>query len=614
MCVIISAPMCVVGEKFISLSKLIQIAMKRFCFCLFFLVATIVVTVYGETFSVQQLGDEVVISLNKSKRQTLWIPIENTAKESFMVVEGSSLYTVPMTVRLATDRVETYMPLQLDKSVKAIKFSGCKADIVAWENLRMGKNPNPEIDDFRQTIHFTPELGWINDPNGMVWHKGEWHLFYQYNPLGTRWGNMSWGHAVSRDLVEWKQLPTVMYPDTLGAIYSGSAVIDKANTAGFGKNTMVAIYTSSFRNKTKKVQQQSISYSRDNGRTFTKYEGNPVLPSQRRNFRDPKVFWHEPTSRWIMSLACGQAMEFYSSSDLKEWRFESRFGDNYGCHFDVWECPDLIELPYKNGTKWVLFCSITKSAEHGSSVQYFVGDFDGHTFKCDTSESYTDWVNYGRDNYATVTWSNVPDGRTVAVAWQNNWKCCSKEKYPTIGYRSWMSLAYELQLIEYEGKAKIVASPAREYDAYFRHKQQYSSFVVNGKFNLVDMERVNGAYRLKLDIAKVESVCGVRLLNDSGEYVDICFDRKNREFRVDRRASGLVDFNDKFPSVSVAPMSAAEQQTLIIIVDRASVECFTDVAAVSNLVFPAKMYNRIELYTSDGAAAVERVELARGER
>ena len=588
--------------------------MKRVCFLLFFLVAFATMSAYAAPFSVQQQGDDIVLTLRKAKRQTLWIPIDNGANESFVRVEGSSLYTVPMTVRLATDKVETYMPLFLDRGTKTIRFSGCKEGIVAWKNLKMGKNPNPKIEDFRQSIHFTPEMGWINDPNGMVWHKGEWHLFFQYNPLGTRWGNMSWGHAVSRDLVRWKQLPTVMYPDKLGAIYSGSAVIDKANSAGFGKDAMVALYTSSYRDKTKKVQQQSISYSHDKGRTFTKYEGNPVLPSQRRNFRDPKVFWYEPTSRWIMSLACGKAMEFYSSSDLKEWHFESRFGDEYGCHFDVWECPDLIELPYKNGTKWVLLCSITKSAEHGSSVQYFVGDFDGHTFKCDTPASYTDWLNYGRDNYATVTWSNVPDGRAVAVAWQNNWKCCSKESYPTVGYRSWMSLAYELQLVEYEGKAKLVALPAREYEVYFRRKQHFENIAVKGKYDLTTLKGVEGAYRLTLDFANVDAICGVRLSNGGGEYLDICFDKAKREFRVDRRSSGQVDFNERFPSVSVAPMSRAEHQRLTIVVDRASVECFTDVAAVSNLVFPAEIYNRIELYTSEGATVVANVELARGRR
>ena len=568
----------------------------------------------GRGYSVRINENFVEINLRKAKKQTLWIPIENSAKESFLEVAGSSLYTIPMSVRLATTKVETYMPLLLDENTTTLKFSACKADVVAWDNFKMGKNPNPKLEDFRQKIHFSPELGWINDPNGMVWHDGEWHLFFQYNPLGTRWGNMSWGHAVSRDLVEWKQLPTVMYPDTLGAIYSGSAVVDKDNTAGFGKNTMVAIYTTSYRNKKVKRQQQNIAYSHDNGRTFTKYSGNPVIPSRLRNFRDPKVFWHKPTSRWIMSLACGKAMEFYSSSNLKEWKFESRFGDNYGCHFDVWECPDLIELPYKGGTKWVLLCSITKDAQHGSSVQYFVGDFDGHTFKCDTPEEYTEWVNYGRDNYATVTWSNVPDGRTVAIAWQNNWKCCRDVQYPTVGYRGGMSLAYELELKEYEGNAKLVMRPAREYDAYFCNKQIYRNLTISGKHNLADLKKVDGAYRLTLDVAKMDNVCGVRLSNDEGEYVDICFDKAKREFRVDRRASGQTDFSSRFPSISVAPMSALERQTLTIIVDRASVECFTDIAAVSDLVFPKKQYNRIELYTSNGSAVVESAELSRGGR
>ena len=568
----------------------------------------------GKGFLVNVKANSVEIKLHKAKKQTLWIPIENSSAESFVEVAGSSLYSVPMSVRLATTKVESYMPLLLDENTTTIKFSECKPDIVEWERLKIGKNPNPKLEDYRQKIHFTPELGWINDPNGMVWHDGEWHLFFQYNPLGTRWGNMSWGHAVSRDLIRWKQLPAVMYPDTLGAIYSGSAVVDKDDTAGFGKNTMVAIYTTSYRDKKVKYQQQNIAYSYDNGRTFTKYEGNPVMPSRIRNFRDPKVFWHQPTSRWIMSLACGKAMEFYSSSNLKEWKFESRFGENYGCHFDVWECPDLIELPYKGGTKWVLLCSITKDAQHGSSVQYFVGDFDGHTFKCDTPESHTDWLNYGRDNYATVTWSNVPDGRTVAIAWHNNWNCCKDVQYPTVGYRGGMSLAYELELVEYESKAKLVMYPAREYDAYFRHKKLYSDLNIEGKRDLANLKRIDCAYRLSLDIAKMDNVCGVRLSNDEGEYVDICFDKRRREFRVDRRASGEVGFSSKFPSVSVAPMSASERQTLTIVVDRASVECFTDISAVSDLVFPTKQYNRIELYSLDGSAVVATAELSCGER
>ena len=570
-------------------------------------------TIYGQGFTLDVRETSATITLDKARKQTLWLPIDNSAKEVTMQVKGSPLFTAPVTVRLADKQVECWMPLYLDKQTSQIEISKCKPEYVAWQNLKLGKNPNPKIEDFRQHIHFSPEIGWTNDPNGMVWHEGEWHLFFQYNPLGTRWGNMSWGHAVSKDLAKWKQLPTALYPDSLGAIYSGSAVIDKHNTAGFGKDAIIAIYTSSYRSKSLKCQQQSIAYSLDNGRTFTKYEGNPVLPSTRRNFRDPKVFWHEPTSRWIMPLACGKGMEFYSSSNLKEWTFESRFGDKYGCHFDVWECPDLVELPYKGGTKWVLFCSITKDAEHGSSVQYFVGEFDGHTFTCDTPEAYTDWINYGRDNYATVTWSNVPDGRCVALAWQNNWKCCSREKFPTVGYRGYMSLAYELQLIEHEGKAKLVSRPAREYNDYFKRTLCEKEVAVTAPQTLYKFKKVDSAYRLTIDIDKIDSTTfGIRLSNDQGENLDICFDPANREFRVDRRTSGAVDFNSKFPSVSVTPMSATEKQSLTVVVDRASVECFTDIAAVSNLVFPTEGYNHIELYTADGQAVTAKVELTSG--
>ena len=587
--------------------------MKRLYPILTMIAVLISAAVYGQGFTLDVRETSATITLDKARKQTLWLPIDNTAKEVTMRVEGSPLFTAPVTVRLADKQVECWMPLHLDKHTSQIEISGCKPEYVAWKNLKLGKNPNPKTEDYRQHIHFSPEIGWTNDPNGMVWHEGEWHLFFQYNPLGTRWGNMSWGHAVSKDLAKWKQLPTAIYPDSLGAIYSGSAIIDKNNTAGFGKDAMIAIYTSDYRSKSLRCQQQSIAYSLDRGRTFTKYEGNPVLPSTRRNFRDPKVFWHEPTSRWIMPLACGKGMEFYSSSNLKEWKFESRFGEKYGCHFGVWECPDLVELPYKGGTKWVLFCSLTKDAQHGSSVQYFVGEFDGHTFTCDTPEAYTDWINYGRDNYATVTWSNVPDGRCVALAWQNNWKCCSREKFPTVGYRGYMSLAYELQLIEHEGKAKLISRPAREYDGYFKRTLCKKKIKVTAPQTLYQFKKFDSAYRLTIDIDKIGSTTfGIRLSNNLGEKVDICFDPAKREFRVDRRSSGEVDFSDKFPSVSIAPMSASEKQSLTVVVDRSSVECFTDIAAVSNLVFPSTGYDHIELYTTDGAAISASVELTCG--
>ena len=588
--------------------------MKR-CFSFLLVLLFGCLSVCGQPFTLDVKEGSATLTFKRARKQCLWLPIDNSAREVKMRIEGSPIFSQPVSVRLAKEKVDCYMPLYLDKNTSKIEIAGCSPDYVAWKELKVGKNPNPKIEDFRQHIHFTPKIGWINDPNGMVWHNGEWHLFFQYNPLGTRWANMSWGHAVSRDLVKWEHLPTAIYPDSIGSIYSGSAVIDKENTAGFGKDAMVAIYTSDYRSKSMRCQQQSIAYSTDNGRNFTKYEGNPVLPSRRRDFRDPKVFWHKQTSRWIMSLACGKGMEFYSSKNLKEWQFESRFGEEYGCHFGVWECPDLIELPYKGGTKWVLFCSLTRDAKQGSAVQYFVGEFDGHTFTCDTPKEYTDWVNYGRDNYATVTWSNVPDGRTIALAWLNNWKHCSREKFPTVGYRGYMSLAYELQLVEYEGKAKLVARPAREYDDYFKKVVGKGSWKVKGTQTIYAFKKFDGAYRLSLEFDKMNATnFGVRLLNDKGEKFEIFFDAVKRELGVDRRSSGQVDFSERFPYVSVAPMSAEGKQKLEVIVDRASVECFTDIAAMSNLAFPTEGYNRIELFTNDGSEVAVKAEISCGKR
>ena len=272
---------------------------------------------------------------------------------------------------------------------------------------------------WRQRYHFTPPVSWMNDPNGMVFYDGEYHLFYQHNPLGAEWGNMSWGHAISTDLMHWKQLNVALMPDHLGDIFSGCAVIDKNNTAGFGKDAMVAIYTSAG-----KVQSQSIAYSTDKGRTFTKYSANPVITNPGiADFRDPKVFWHNESNQWIMSLATKQTITFYGSANLKSWTRLSEFGDGIGSHGGVWECPDLVPLDYNGKTKWVLVVSINPGGPNGgSATQYFIGDFDGKTFRADALP-YPLWMDYGRDNYAGVTWSNIPenDGRKIFMGWMSNW-------------------------------------------------------------------------------------------------------------------------------------------------------------------------------------------------
>lgn len=576
--------------------------MMRFCL----LMAAIAMIACGKPFSVEFADDNTAtIRMSKAQEQTLWIPLDNRADNVRLTVVGSKEITVPLNARVAVEKVQYWMPLLLDSSIQEVVIEGVPAEAVAWQALKVGENPNKE-EMYRQVAHYTPKIGWINDPNGMVYLDGEWHLFHQYNPMGSRWGNMSWGHAVSRDLVKWEYLPTALYPDEIGAIFSGSCVIDKDNTAGFGEGAMIAIYTSAGRKQT-----QSIAYSTDNGRTFTKYDKNPVLESEQVDFRDPKVFWHEPTERWIMPLACGNAMEFYSSPNLREWQFESRFGEDYGCHGGVWECPDLFEMPYKDGTKWVLFCSLTKNPEHGSSVQYFVGEFDGHTFVCDTPKEQTDFVGWGRDNYAIVTWSNAPDGRRVALGWQNNWQYGSEEEFPTTDFRSYMSLPCELKLIEHEGRAKLVSQPVKEFSSYLKEILTQQDIAITADYKVPATLAGNEALWIDCLLEdKSAQTMGVVLSNDKGEEVKIYFDNKAQAFKVDRTKSGEVDFHEMFAGEIEAPMSSAKQQKLTIVVDRASVECFTDISATSDLVFPTQGYNHITLYTVGGEATAKEIKVS----
>ncbi|MWA15184.1 GH32 C-terminal domain-containing protein [Streptomyces sp. BA2] len=254
---------------------------------------------------------------------------------------------------------------------------------------------SPYSETYRPQFHFTPKKNWMNDPNGLVYYKGEYHLFYQYNPNGNSWGDMSWGHTVSKDLVRWKELPLALSHDDKEAVFSGSAVVDWNNTTGFGtkKNPpMVAIYTSAY--KDTGIQAQSLAYSTDRGRTWTKYKGNPVIDLGSKEFRDPKVQWHAPTKSWLMtvSLSTEHKVQFYSSKNLKDWKLLSDFGPA-GATGGVWECPDLFPLPVdgdKKRTKWVLVVNINPGGiAGGSAAQYFVGDFDGKKFTADDKGTYT---------------------------------------------------------------------------------------------------------------------------------------------------------------------------------------------------------------------------------
>ena len=457
---------------------------------------------------------------------------------------------------------------------------------------------------FRPTYHFSPLYGWMNDPNGMVYKDGEYHLFYQYNPYGSKWGNMSWGHAISKDLVNWQHLPVAIAPDALGTIFSGSAVVDTDNTAGFGAGAIIAIYT---QNSDRQVQ--SIAYSTDNGRTFTCYENNPVLTSDARDFRDPKVFWHKETRRWIMILAVGQEMQIFSSPNLKDWTYESSFGEGQGAHGGVWECPDLFELPVEgtNEKKWVLLCNLNPGGPFGgSATQYFVGTFNGKEF-VNESPSKTKWMDWGKDHYATVTWSDAPDNRRIAIAWMSNWQYAND--VPTSQYRSPNSVPRDLGLFTVGGETYLQSAPSPELQK-LRDISKKRSFRVNGTRTVKEMIPVNeGAYEIELSIKNLHAdVIGFRLYNDKGEEVDMQYDMKEKRFSMDRRKSGDVGFNENFPALTwTAVESGKNELKLHLFVDKSSVEAFGDGGrfAMTNQVFPSEPYNHIDFYSKGGAYKVD---------
>ncbi len=323
--------------------------------------------------SVEYPADKQAVIKIQGQPKYLLLPVEEGTGEAKVYMENNGKKTIPVDVRLARTKVDYYVPYDLKgENDVVVHIDNIEKDAVCWDLLSLSDTFEvANVEKYRPAYHFSPAYGWMNDPNGMVYLDGEYHLFYQYNPYGSMWGNMHWGHAVSRDLVSWRHLPVAIAPDSLGTIFSGSAVVDKENVAGFGKNAIVAFYTSAGHR-----QSQSIAYSTDNGRTFIKYDKNPVVTADIPDFRDPKVFYYEPSQKWVMIVASGQEVRFFISSNLKDWDFSGAFGSGYGSHDGVWECPDLIELPVDgNGDKkkWVLILNINPGCIFGgSATQYFI--------------------------------------------------------------------------------------------------------------------------------------------------------------------------------------------------------------------------------------------------
>ena len=448
---------------------------------------------------------------------------------------------------------------------------------------------------YRPQYHFSPPANWMNDPNGMVYLDGEYHLFYQYYPDSTVWGPMHWGHAISTDLVHWENMPIAIYPDEHGWIFSGSAVIDHDNTSGLGTGQnppMVAIYTyhdpigeKEGRNN---FQTQGIAYSNDKGRTWEKYEGNPALKNPGiKDFRDPKVMWYEDgkgNGKWMMSLAVWDKINFYSSPNLLDWTFESDFNPDWAAYGGVWECPDLFPLTAEDGTtKWILFVSINPGGpQGGSATQYFVGDFDGKTFTTESKE--VQWLDYGADNYAGVTWSNVPesDGRTLFIGWMSNWQYA--QTVPTHPWRSAMTIPRNLELVK-KGDGFLVASrPVKEIEKLRKDSKTVSGTIINMENELTEVILFPNQEAFK-----------IQLSNEKGEMVIIESSGQNLIF--DRSKSGIIDFSPEFSNVHQIPLNGINVENIRMFIDRSSIEVFINEGelTLTELVFPTAPYTKINL-------------------
>lgn len=446
---------------------------------------------------------------------------------------------------------------------------------------------------YRPQFHFSPEANWMNDPNGMVYYEGEYHLFYQYYPDGNVWGPMHWGHAVSEDLVHWEHLQIALYPDSLGYIFSGSAVIDHENTSGLGKDgmpPMVAIFT--YHDPVGEAggrddfQTQGIAYSLDKGRTWTVYEDNPVLANPGiKDFRDPKVIWHEESELWIMSLAVLDKISFYTSPNLLDWTFASDFQPAWAAYGGVWECPDLFTLKTNTGEqKWVLLVSINPGGpQGGSATQYFIGDFDGETFT--PTQEDVEWIDWGADNYAGVTWSNIPeaDGRRLFIGWMSNWNYA--QVVPTTVWRSAMTVPRSLALVEKEGTYSVISQPVSELE-----KLRIKEFPVTSEV----FELGSKTIELLLSLQD-EQDFSLRFYNDSGE--EVVLSRIRDQFIFDRSKSGVTSFEDGFGNPQTILLNSVQLESVKVFVDQSSIEVFLNdgAVAITNLVFPKRAYSHVEL-------------------
>lgn len=558
----------------------------------------------------------------------LLLPVQESNDDARIevLVDGKPERTIY--VRLAKSKVDYSVPFDLtpyknhdvllnvittqDRSnIREAKDDAC------WKNLKLADSfDTTNREYYRPAYHHTPLYGWMNDPNGMFYKDGEWHLYYQWNPYGSKWQNMTWGHSSSKDLINWKHHPAAIEANGLGAVFSGSSVVDAANTAGFGKNAIVSLYTSAGAS-----QIQSLAHSEDNGETFEIYPGNPIITLE-SEARDPNMFRDSENNCWVLTLAhpLEHEMLFFTSPDLKNWTLQSAFGKGIGAQDGVWECPDLFKLKVEgtDDEKWVLVCNINPGGPFGgSATQYFVGEFDGKTFKADTDGAGnipTKWMDYGKDHYATVSWSDAPDNRRVLLGWMSNWQYAAE--VPTMQFRSANTLPREAGLFKgSDGQIYLSSAPSPELIA-LRAKTavNVSNKSVGRKAREFSLPAANnGACEIVLDLdcRKADAV-NITIANNEGEFVTLKYNPSDHTLAFDRCKSGMVDFSQDFPVVTVAPTFENNKKvSLRIFIDRSSMEVFTNhgKSVMTNLVFPTKPYSIISVSADGGNARIENLKI-----
>ena len=552
--------------------------------------------------------------------QYLMVPVQNGSSYSLLTIcDSTGKELTSQRIRIARDAVDRYLPLytggvagQEIQIILSMDYENSIFESKLYTDTVSGLTPKK--DNYRPVYHHSPAFGWMNDPNGMVYHDGVYHLFYQHYPYGTYWSDMHWGHATSTDLIHWEQHPIALFPDEYGYMFSGSIVVDEKNTAGFGEGAFVAVYTS-----THPSQAQSLAYSLDKGMTWHKY-GAPVLYGE-GDFRDPKVFWYEPQDCWMLILANGHQVGIYSSPDLKQWKHELGWGKGIGAHGGVWECPDLIQVPVEgtNEMKWVMLVSINPGGiAGGSGTQYFIGDFMGNDFVLDTaSKSGSLWVDYGKDNYAGVTWSGIRDkeNRPLFIGWMSNWDYSGGTPYGTSPFRGQNTFPRALSLVQTPDGLRLKSAPVEQMNN-LRSDVEYSVPIttISSVWQSDPIKpMLDGTYLIEMELENVKKSWKLTLKNSKNQFVAVGYNATTNEVYVDRKKSGITNCGNGFATANqVGRLSndeSAHQAT--ILVDRSSIELFINGGrmVLTDLAYPSQPYNQLELSPEGGLLNVNQLKV-----